>query len=89
MDFAVPADHGVKLMESRKRDKYLDLAKELKKKPMEYEGEGDTDCNLGTGYVHQRLVQRLEDLEMRGRVETIKTTALLGSARILRRFQET
>ena len=32
MDFAVPADHRVKLKESEKRDKYLELARELKKK---------------------------------------------------------
>ena len=32
MDFAVLADHRVKLKESEKRDKYLDLARELKKK---------------------------------------------------------
>ena len=32
MDFAVPAHHRVKLKESEKRDKYLDLARELKKK---------------------------------------------------------
>ena len=31
MDFAVPADHRVKLKESKKKDKYLDLARELKK----------------------------------------------------------
>ena len=31
VNFAVPADHGVKLKESEKRDKYLDLARELKK----------------------------------------------------------
>ena len=31
VDFAVPADHRVKLKESEKRDKYLDLARELKK----------------------------------------------------------
>ena len=31
MDFAVPADHRVKLKESKKKDKYLDLAGELKK----------------------------------------------------------
>ena len=28
--FAVPADHTIKLKESEKRDKYLDLARELK-----------------------------------------------------------
>ena len=31
MDFAVPADHWVKLTESEMRDKYLDFARELKK----------------------------------------------------------
>ena len=31
VDFAVPADHGIKLKESEKKDKYLDLARELKK----------------------------------------------------------
>ena len=31
MDFAVPADHRIKLKEYEKKDKYLDLAKELKK----------------------------------------------------------
>ena len=30
MDFAVPRDHRVKLKESEKRDKYLNLARELK-----------------------------------------------------------
>ena len=30
MDFAVPADHRVKLKESEKKDKYLDLTRELK-----------------------------------------------------------
>ena len=31
VDFAVPADHGINLKESEKKDKYLDLARELKK----------------------------------------------------------
>ena len=31
VDFAVPADHKIKLKECEKRDKYLDLARELKK----------------------------------------------------------
>ena len=32
VDFAVPADHRIKLKENEKKDKYLNLAKELKKK---------------------------------------------------------
>ena len=31
VDFAVSADHRIKLKECEKRDKYLDLARELKK----------------------------------------------------------
>ena len=31
MDFAIPADHRVKLKENEKKNRYLDLARELKK----------------------------------------------------------
>ena len=31
MDISVPADHRIKLKECEKKDKYLDLARELKK----------------------------------------------------------
>ena len=31
VDFTIPADHRIKLKESEKKDKYLDLARELKK----------------------------------------------------------
>ena len=31
MDYAVPADHRIKLKESEKKDKYLNLTRELKK----------------------------------------------------------
>ena len=31
VDFAVPADHRINLKENEKKDKYLDLARELKK----------------------------------------------------------
>ena len=41
------------------------------------------------GTVTKGLVQGLEVLEIRGRVEALQTTALLRSARILRRVLET
>ena len=41
------------------------------------------------GTVNEESLKGLEDLEIRGRVETIQTTALLRSARILRRVLET
>ena len=46
MDFAVPADHRIKLKKkSKKRDKYLDLVIELKKKKMEHKGDNYTNCD--------------------------------------------
>ena len=44
-------------------------------------------CALGT--ITKGLLKGLEDLEIGGRVETIQTTALLRSARILRRVLKT
>ena len=41
------------------------------------------------GTVTKGLLNGLEDLEVGGRVETIQTTALLKTARILRRVLET
>ena len=88
MDFAVPVDHRVKLKESEKKDEYFDLARELK-----------TLWNMkvtfiliiigALGTVSKGLMKGLEDLEIRGRVETIQTTILLRTARILRRVLET
>ena len=73
MDFAVPADHRIKLKESKKKDKYLNLARELKKL---------WNMNVITipivigafGTVTKGLLQGLEDLEVGGRVETVQTT---------------
>ena len=39
--------------------------------------------------VTKGLLKSLEDLEVGGRVETIQTTALLKTARVLRRILET
>ena len=41
------------------------------------------------GTVTKGLLKGLEDFEVGGRVETIQTTALLRTARILRRVLET
>ena len=41
------------------------------------------------GTVTKELLKGLEDLEVGGRVETIQTTALLRTDRILRRILET
>ena len=44
VDFAVPAEHRIKLKECQKKDQYLDLARELKK-TMEYAGDNYTNCD--------------------------------------------
>ena len=88
VDFAVPAYHRIKLKECEKKDKYLDLARELKK--LWNVKMTIIPIVIGAfGTVTKGLLKRLEDLEVDGRVETIQTTALLRTARILRRVLET
>ena len=87
VDFAVPADHRIKLKEYEKRDKYLDLARELKK--LWNMKVTIIPIVIGAfGTVTKGLLKGLEDLEVGGRVETILKTALLKTARILRRVLE-
>ena len=79
VDFAVPRDHRINLKENEKKDKYLHLARELKKPIV-----------IGAlGTVTKGLLKGLVDFEVSWRVETIQTTALLRTARILRRVLET
>ena len=86
VDFAVPADHRIKLKESEKKGKYLNLARELKKLmkvtiiPIII-GAFSTVTNV--------LLKGLEELVVGGWVETIQTTELLRMARIQRRVLET
>ena len=88
VDFAVPADHRINLKESEKKDKYLDLAREIKKLwNMKVTIVPIVVGALGT--VTKGLLKGLEDLEIGERVASIQTTALLRTARILRRVLET
>ena len=54
MDFAAPADHRIKLKESKKKDKYLDFVRDLKElwniKSYVY-----TNCNWSSWYSHRRI----------------------------------
>ena len=85
VDFAV---NRINLKESEKKDKYRDLARELKKLwNMKVTIVPIVISALGT--VTKGLLKGLEDLEFSRRVETIQTTALLRTARILRRVLET
>ena len=88
VDFAVPANHRIKLKECEKKDKYLNLARELKKLL-------DMKVTIipivigAFGTVTKGLLKGLEDLDVGGRVETIQMTVLLRTARLLRRVLET
>ena len=76
------------MKESEKKDKYLDLARELKRLwNMKVTIVPNVIGALGT--ITKGLLKGVEDLEIGGRVETIQTTALLRTARILSRVQET
>ena len=88
VDFAVPADHRINLTECEKKDKYLNLARELKK--LWNMKVTIVPIVIGAfGTITKWLLKGLEDLEVGRRVETIQMTALLRTARILRRILET
>ena len=78
----------MKLKECEKKDKYLDLAQELKK--LWNMNVIIIPIVIGAfGRVTKGLLKGLEDLEDGGRVETIQSTTLLRTARILRRVLKT
>ena len=86
-DFAFSADHRLKLKEGEKKDKYLDLARELTKTWIMKE----TVISIVTGAfgtVTKGLLKGLEELKVGGQVETIQRTSLFRTARILRRVLE-
>ena len=84
----VPADLRINLKECEKKDKYLDLARELKKLwNMKVTIVPIVSAAFGT--ITKGWLKGLEDLEVGGRVETIQMTALLRTTRILRRVLET
>ena len=75
------------MKESEKKNKYLDLAKELKK--LWNMKVTFIPIAIGAfGRVTKGSIKGLEDLEIRGQGETIQTTVLLRLARIPRRVQE-
>ena len=89
MDFAVHADHRVKLTESEKGNELRGLVRKLEKKLWDMKVKVILIVIGTICIVTKRLVQVLEDLKIRGRVGTIQTKLSLRSARILRRVLET
>ena len=88
VNVAVPGEHRIKLKECEKNDKYLDLARELKK--LWNMKVSIVPLVIGAfGTITKGLLKGLQDEEVGGRVETIQMTELLRTARILRRVLET
>ena len=80
-------DYLVKLNKGEKKDKYLIFPRETKRVwDMKMSVIPILVAALGT--FPNGLLKRLEDLEHRGQVETIKTTEILRSEEILRIFRE-
>ena len=60
VNFAVPVDHRGEIKVSEKIDKYLDLARELKRTG-QYVGDGDINCHWCAWNGPQRLVKNLRN----------------------------
>ena len=65
MDFAVPADHRIKLKEREKKDKNLDFARELKK-IWNMKLKIIPVVVVAVGTVTKGLLKGLDDLEVGG-----------------------
>ena len=76
VDFTVPADHRIKLKVCEKRDKYLDLARELKK-IWNMKVTIITIVVGAFGTVTKGLLKGLEDLEVSVRVETHPNNSII------------
>ena len=78
VDFAVPVERWAKIKENETRNKYLDLAWTNMKVTV-------IAIIIGAlGTISKGLERGVEELEIGGRAETIQTTALLRSTKILR-----
>ena len=81
-DVTVPPDHKVKIKENEKKDKYLGLARE--QKPWNIKGTVILIEISAFGRIPKGLVRELKKLKIGRQAETIRTTVLFRSARILR-----
>ena len=88
VDFDILADHKVKIKESENISKYLDLAVELKNLWNMRVTVIPSVIDV-LGMVPKDLGNRLNELEIKGRIKTIQTTVLFRSTKILRKVLET
>ena len=84
VDFAFPVDQR-----KGKERQVLTLCQKIFKNPWNMMVMVIPVVNGALGTITKGLVRGVEELEIRGRAETIQTTALLRSAKIVRRFLKT
>ena len=83
MNFPITKDYSVEIKESKKINKYLDFAIELKK----IWNMKKTVIPIVVG-IFRTVSKSLGQLEITGRIKTIQITVHLGSARILQTLEE-
>ena len=81
VDFAIPANYRVQMIENPKQNKKQSCQRV--EKAMEHETEKPIAASV-LGTVSKVLEKSQWELEIIGRIETIQTTALLKSAKLLR-----
>ena len=87
VDFAIPADHRVEMKGREKREKYQELARELQ--ILWNKRVTVIPIVIGAlGTVPKSLKNRLDQIGIRTKIETMQATALLNTARILRNVLE-
>ena len=87
VDIAVPGDSNVRQKETKKYEKYQHLAKEMKR--IWKSRTKVVPVVVGAlGSVSKKLAGHLEQLGIKDRTRTMQKSALLGSARILRKVLE-
>ena len=67
MNFAVPAEYKVKIIENVETS--IGPGQRIEKKGIEHESNCDTSCNRYTRHDFERLFKGLEELEIGGQAE--------------------
>ena len=87
VDFAIPGDHRVETKEKEKREKYQDLARELQ--VLWNKKVSVIPLVIGAlGTAPKSLRNRLHQIGIQTKIETMQTTVLLNTARIIRKVLE-
>ena len=77
VDFAVLTDHRMKIKETEKINRYLELARELKS--VEHEGDGDSNYSWCAWNGSQGVRKGPGEYEIRGRIETIHNNTFFST----------